>query len=391
MDGNYRWFLSRAVPIRNAAGDIMRWFGTNTDVTEQRKAEETQRMLTNELNHRVKNMLATVQAIATQTLRHNKNPAQFVTSFGGRIQSMSRMHSMLSSSDWRGAELRDIIRDQLFLGPIDETRVTAWGPAVRLEPQIAPLVAMMLHELGTNSIKYGALSKTNGVVTIGWTVNGDILLLRWAERGGPRIEAPVSRGFGSALIEQSVKGIGGSARMSIEADGVQWEISLPLPRPNRTHGGPTPLSETEFVNAAPQPHEAGNGDAPPPILAGKRFLVVEDEPLVALEIAGSLEQAGVEVLGSVGSASDALALIEGATLDAALLDGNLHGQPVGEIAAALIRKNIPFAFVTGYGRESLPLAFAGSAMLSKPFSQRQLLEAAANLARKPADVHKLRG
>jgi PAS domain S-box-containing protein len=385
VDGNYRWFLSRAVPIRNAAGEIMRWFGTNTDITEQRKADETQRMLTSELSHRVKNMLATVQAIATQTLRHSQNPAQFVTSFGGRIQSMSRMHSMLSSSDWQGADLRDVIRDQLFLGPIDETRVTAGGPAVRLEPQIAPQVAMMLHELGTNSIKYGALSKPDGVVTIGWSVNDDMLRLRWVERGGPPLKAPVKRGFGTTLIEQTAKGTGGSAHMSIEMVGVQWEICLPLPRADAI-----PLSKREVVHAAPWLDEGGGADAPPLILAGKRFLVVEDEPLVALDIMASLEHAGVNVAGSAGSASEALSLIERTALDAALIDANLHGQLVGDIAAALTRKNVPFIFVTGYGRESLPAAFAGPAVLSKPFSQRQLLEAAARLVQKPADVHKLR-
>src|SRR5262249_26361905 len=119
--------------------------------------------------------------------------------------------------------------------------------------------------------------------------------------------------------------------------------------------------------------------------------VVEDEPLVALEIAASLEQAGAEMSGVVGSASDALVLIERTTLDAALLDGNLHGQHVGDIAAALTRKNVPFVFVTGYGPESLPPAFAGADLLSKPFSQRQLFETAASLVRKPADVHRLRG
>src|SRR5262249_52969229 len=157
------------------------------------------------------------QAIATQTLRHNAEPAHFVSTFGGRIQSMSRMHAMLSSSDWTGAELRDLIRDQLQLGPVDATRVTAWGPPVHLAPEIAPQVAMMLHELGTNSIKYGALSRESGIVTISWSVDGVLLCLRWQELGGPASTAPTRRGFGTMLIEQSAEGAGGSARMSIAA------------------------------------------------------------------------------------------------------------------------------------------------------------------------------
>jgi len=116
-DGEYRWFLSRAVPIRNDDGAVVRWFGTNTDITERRQADEMQRLLASELSHRVKNMLATVQAIATQTLRHKRDPAEFVSSFSGRIQSMSRVHSLLSNTEWQGADLGDVIRDQVHFGP----------------------------------------------------------------------------------------------------------------------------------------------------------------------------------------------------------------------------------------------------------------------------------
>ena len=380
-DGVYRWFLSRAVPVRDAAGKIIQWFGTNTDITEQRRAEEAQRMLTGELSHRVKNMLATVQAIATQTLRHNSDPVNFVASFGGRIQSMARVHSMLSSADWQGADLREIIRDQLLLGAVDGSRVTSWGPMVRLEPQMAPQVAMMLHELGTNSIKYGALSTPDGTVRIVWSVNEDLLRLQWIEHGGPRVTAPVRRGFGTRLIQQSSKSAGGSANMSIEADGVQWDISLPLPRPMASSGNAKPALAANGIEALP-----GNAGLLLPDLVGKRFLVVEDEALVALEIVACLEKMGVEVVDSVGSITEALALIDRFTLDAVLLDANLHGQAVGDVAAALTRKNVPFAFVTGYGRDSLPTAFAATPTLSKPFSQQQLLETAAKLVQRSGKI-----
>ena len=388
-EGQYRWFLSRAVPIRNDAGEIVRWFGTNTDVTELRQAEDMQRMLTGELSHRVKNMLATVQAIASQTLRHNGNPGQFVANFSGRIQSMSRVHALLSSSNWRAADLREVIRDQLLLGPVDETRVTAWGPSVELEPQMATHAALMLHELGTNSIKYGALSKKEGVVTLGWTVSDDVLRLQWAERGGPAVKAPIRRGFGTTLIEQSAKSAGGAATMSIGTDGVRWEITLPLPR-HHVANQTMDMSAGAFVDATPQQQSAKGEDRALPSLAGKRFLIVEDEPLVAMDMAAMLEQAGAEIAGSAGAASDALALIERTQFDAALLDANLAGSPVNDIAIALTRQNVPFAFVTGYGRDGLPEAFAAAELLSKPFNHQQLLETAARLVRLPAKVRKLR-
>jgi len=385
-DGTYRWFLSRAVPIRDGAGRIVRWFGTNTDITELRQAQDVQRMLTGELSHRVKNMLATVQAIAVQTLRHNSNPVEFVGNFGGRIQSMARVHALLSSSNWQAADLRDVIRDQLLLGPTDETRVTAWGPSVALPPQIATQVAMILHELGTNSLKYGALSKADGVVSIGWSVEGNAVRLHWSERGGPPAQAPVKRGFGAALIEQSAKSAGGSAHMSMEADGVRWQIALPLPR-HRTATMTSPPADV--AEAALAREAAGRIDIDTP-LAGHCFLVVEDEPLVALDVVASLEQAGADIAGSVGSAAEALALIGSKRLDAALLDANLAGRPVDDIAAALTRRNVPFAFVTGYGRESLPQAFADAPVLSKPFSQQQLLDAATALVRRADNVRRLR-
>lgn len=377
-DGTYRWFLSRAVPIRNADGDIVRWFGTNTDITEQRQAEETQHVLTSELSHRVKNMLATVQAIATQTLRHNDDPAQFVASFSGRIQSMSRVHAMLSSSEWQGAELRDLILDQLVHGPVEENRIEIQGPAVRFEAHMTPHVAMMLHELGTNSIKYGALSNSTGIVTIAWKVERDVLDLEWRERGGPPVTGSPKRGFGSSLIERSASGAGGSAQVDMRVDGVVWKITLPLSCASVGESKRRSSTARRGNGALPRP-PAPKPDGAQQILAGKRFLVVEDEPLVALDIVASLEQAGAEIAGSTSDISEALALIEGSEIHAVLLDGNLHGRPVDAIAAALVKKNVPFSFVTGYGRESLPPEFMNSAVLQKPFSERQLLEAARKL------------
>jgi CheY-like chemotaxis protein len=125
-------------------------------------------------------------------------------------------------------------------------------------------------------------------------------------------------------------------------------------------------------------------------LAGKRLLVVEDEPVVALDIVAALEGAGAEVVGSAGTAKEALNIIDHTPLHAALLDANLRGQPVDEIAGALAARNIPFLFVTGYGRESLPQAFAKTAVLSKPFSQERLIAAVTSLGEAPATLRRLR-
>jgi signal transduction histidine kinase/DNA-binding response OmpR family regulator len=383
-DGRETWTLVSTAPMRDAAGAVAGAIAVVQDIDERKKAEETQRLLVAELNHRVKNTLANVQAIAHQMLRRTRDPAEFVTSFSGRIQSLSRVHTLLSTTTWKGVDLHDLIRDQLLAGAVDETRVTAWGPPVHLEAQLALHAALILHELGTNTIKYGALSTAKGIVTISWSVADAMLRLRWQERGGPVVRAPASRGFGRTLIEQSAKGEGGDAQMSIEAEGVVWNITLPL----REHQ-PMKLPAAVFVGGAT--HEiVTSAEKDTPRLAGKRFLVVEDEALVALDIVAALESAGAEVAGSTGTAKEALDIIGNASLDAALLDANLRGHPVDEIAAALAARNIPFLFVTGYGPASLPKAFAKTAMLSKPFSQEQLIAAGALLVEPPAAVHRLR-
>jgi PAS domain S-box-containing protein len=357
-------------PVRDKLGNIIGASKVARDITGRKQAEETQRLLVNELNHRVKNVLASVQAIAQHTLRKTKDPEEFASSFAGRIQSMARVHTLLTSSAWTGADFRELLRDQLHIGTVDEARFTAWGPAVRLAPQMAMHLALMVHELATNSTKYGALAAPEGRITVNWSVRDTELIVRWQERGGPPVSAPASSGFGLTLMEQSAKSCGGSARAWWQAGGVTWEIELPL-------GEYSPSGIASLAQAkAPQPAAAVR---PAHGLRGKRVLVVEDEPLVALDIAGNLKAAGAEVAGPAGTEDAALQLIEETVFDGALLDANLHGRGVDAIAAALTRRGIPFLFVTGNGRQALPESFAKAPVLSKPFSEEQLLSEASRL------------
>jgi CheY-like chemotaxis protein len=245
-------------------------------------------------------------------------------------------------------------------------------------------VAMMLHELGTNSIKYGALSCSSGSIEVTWSCNNETLNLEWVERGGPSVIAPSPRGFGTTLIEQSARSEGGSAQMVSEAQGVSWRIALPLP-----------ASATTTSSAVPEPRRAVEpsgaiGPAKHALLAGKRLLVVEDEPLIGLDLVSTLDKAGAQVAPPVGTEREALELIERGQFDAALLDANLHGRGVDAIAASLTRQGIPFIFVTGYGREGLPEAFKHVIALSKPFSEQQLLETILKLEPDVANVVRLK-
>lgn len=357
------------------------------DLLERKHAEDAQALLTGELNHRVKNTLANIEAIMQHTLRHTQNRDDFAADFSGRIQSMSRIHSLLTDAAWKGADLRDIIRDQLLSGPMDETRLTVWGPVVHLEPQIAQQVAMMLYELGTNSSKHGALSASKGWVAINWIVEGTELRLTWVERGGPSVvSAPTKRGFGTTLIEQSARALGGIARMSSEAEGVSWDITIQIPRDSVSQKlGATSFS-VPLTGKGSSREEEHAANASVASLTGKRLLVVEDEPLIAGYLVDSLKEIGAEIVGPAGTVDEALHLIERDSLDAALLDGNLHGKPADDVAAALTRRNVPFIFVTGYGEKGLPHAFGRVGVLSKPFRQKHLFDAVTRLVAPPVDV-----
>jgi signal transduction histidine kinase/DNA-binding response OmpR family regulator len=388
LDGSLGWTQSRAIPVLDTKGEIIEWFGAASDITERKRAEETQQLLLRELNHRVKNTLASVQAIVQQTLRTTKDPADFAARFSGRVQSLARVHSLLTDTSWQGADLRELIRDQLLQGTVDETKLTASGPAIRFEPQTAVHVALMLHELGTNCVKYGSLSASKGRVTISWTVAGEMLNLEWVERGGPTVAATHTRGFGTTLIERIASGSGGRAQMIFEPDGITWKISLVLPA---VEAGDASAERRKSDLRQPPAHPKGkipNARAP---LEGLHLLVIEDEPLIGLDLADMLEKAGAHVGHPVGSEKEALEVIDGGDhFDGALLDANLHGRSANKIAAALTRHNVPFIFITGYGRQGLPASYGQVPVLAKPVSAQQLLDAVANLVTRRSKVTRLR-
>jgi PAS domain S-box-containing protein len=203
------------------------------DITERKQAEDTQRLLIAELDHRVKNTLATVQAIALQTLTATTDPAAFAESFNGRLQALACAHTLLTRSGWRGAELRALVREQLALGAGEDARIVCAGPSVVLEPQTALHVGLVLHELGTNACKYGSLSVPQGHLDVRWRVQragvARELQLNWVESGGPTVRAPARQGFGTLLIRRSLKhGLGGEAGLSFAPSGLTCAIRLPL-------------------------------------------------------------------------------------------------------------------------------------------------------------------
>jgi len=216
-------------PIDGPDGQVSGVFIEGSDVTDRVLGDRQQKLLLDELNHRVKNTLATVQAIADQTLRTNPDPGDFRRAFEARLMALSATHNLLTETNWRSAALRDVAR--LEFRPYGHERYRLEGPDVSLSPTEALALGMLFHELATNAAKHGALSSGDGCVKVSWRVEGDprVLHIDWTERDGPPVVAPTRRGFGSRLIERSLQGqLRGQATLDYAADGLRCHISLPL-------------------------------------------------------------------------------------------------------------------------------------------------------------------
>jgi len=373
-------------PVLDKTGRIIGASKIARDVTEKKRVEAIQRVLIEELNHRVKNTLAMTQAIASQSLRHARSASDFVESFTGRVQALAKAHSLLTDRKLEGAELTELVREQVTLGVADE-RVICSGPTVILGAQPAIHLALVLHELATNARKYGGLSVPQGRLSVKWEVHSSgsrTLLLDWTESGGPQVSAPLTAGFGTTLIERTLQTHGGEATVRYGVTGVTCKLRLPL--------GETARPEVEAALAALSisAHAQVRGQTDGRIFEGRRILIVEDEPLLAMELETNLNALGCKTLRSAATLNAAKAAIGDSGCDAALVDVNLGGRQADELAVALTRKNIPFAFVTGYGREGLPAGFKEAAILSKPFAKEELLVVLAQLLQPSSDVVRLR-
>jgi PAS domain S-box-containing protein len=236
-DGLERWISAKGRGFFDEAGLPTRVVGATVDITERKRAELHLRLLVNELNHRVKNSLATIQAIAAQTFHAARSLPQAQEAFSARIVALAEAHDLLTRENWEGADLSDLLNrlEALHGGASADGvgRFTFTGPPVRLSPRMALSLSMALHELATNAVKYGALSALSGQVRIHWTVapgaDHPRLSLTWTETGGPLVSPPSRRGFGSRLIERGLAAeLSGEAHIVFEPEGVVCRIEASL-------------------------------------------------------------------------------------------------------------------------------------------------------------------
>ncbi|MBY0225370.1 MAG: PAS domain S-box protein [Hyphomicrobium sp.] len=252
-NGVQKWVSVRGRVACDAVGRPIRSFGVITDITERKRAEERDRLLTLEVNHRAKNLLAVVQAVAFQTARQHEGP-QFVDFFNKRIESLAASHDLLVNSKWQGVAVASLVRAQLahFDGLIG-TRIQFSGPDAGLSPEAAQAIGLALHELVTNASKYGALSNAEGVVAIKWNVEhlptGQRFKMSWCETGGPLIKAPKRHGFGhSVLVNMAEYALAGRVSLTYPPEGLQWQLDAPAEvvlRPTVSSG---PHTNAEYDN-----------------------------------------------------------------------------------------------------------------------------------------------
>lgn len=236
-DGAERWLLAHGEALFEDTPEgprAVRYVGAIQDITERARAAERRQFLINELNHRVKNTLATVQSIAHQTLRPGQSPGEARSLLTARLIALSGAHDILTRENWETADLRDIVAQAL--GPFEPeagARFDVQGPSMRIAPRAAVALAMALHELATNAAKYGALSTEAGRVSVTWSLSaGDgqsRLVLDWRERGGPPVTPPSRKGFGSRLLLQGLTAdLGAAAQIGYEPGGLTCRIDAPL-------------------------------------------------------------------------------------------------------------------------------------------------------------------
>ncbi|WP_226951236.1 PAS domain S-box protein [Rhizobium terrae] len=325
------------------------------DITERKANEDSRQLLAREVDHRAKNALAVVQALVSLTRADTKEA--FVSAVRGRVSALSRAHSLLAQNRWEGGDLAAIITDETR--PYQSVnQLLIGGPAVTLGPNAVQPVSLLIHELATNAVKYGALSIAEGRVDVSWRIlPSNELEIRWTETGGPKVEKPVSKGFGSTLVtEVATRQLAGKLEINWPLTGMNLVATLPssVYRPDLTAG--MPIGKDEL----PQPSEPGS--------AG-RILVVEDEALIAMELCSQLESRGWQILGPAATTDEAMRLVSGTQLpDVAVLDINLGGKPVYQFADWLQSHGVPFLFCTGYEQHDDHKRFGDWTTIRKPIS-----------------------
>lgn len=304
------------------------------DITERQMNEESRALLAREVDHRAKNALAVAQALVGLTKADTIE--EYAEAVRGRIEALGRAHSLLSQSHWRGGALEQLIRDELRpYAKADQLRIG--GPNVTAKADAVQSLSLLFHELATNAVKYGALSRESGQVAATWHRDGPFMLITWKETGGPPVVAPKRKGFGTRLLNQvSGRQLNAKLEFHWNPDGLRLKLKL--------------AADLFIMNPDAADEEADAGKQalhPMDWDRDRKILLVEDEELVALELSTELSRLGWGIVGPASTLHEAQSLLS-ARFDVAVLDVNLRGRSVYPLAEALEERQVPFLFCTGY-------------------------------------------
>ena len=335
------------------------------DITERKTSEEARALLAREVDHRAKNALAVAQALVGLTKADNVE--DFAEAIRGRIASLARAHSLLSQSQWRGAPLDQLIRDEI-LPYAKESQVTLSGRPISCGAGAVQSLSLLFHELATNAVKHGALGRETGRVNVKWNLDSKWLNVLWQERGGPEVFAPKREGFGTKLLKQ-VTGRQLDAQLDFDWDPKGLNVHIRFPAEQFAI---TTTAETEEQDST-EADRVSNGEE-------RRILLVEDEELVALELSSELSRLGWAIVGPAATLSEAQALLS-KPVDAAVLDVNLRGRAVYPVAEALADRKVPFLFCTGYEMVDPEGRFPDVPVIRKPAHPAAVSQALADLLR----------
>ena len=336
-----------------------------TDLEHEEPARR-QEVLIAELNHRTRNILNVIRSLITQTRPQSGSIDDYAAFLSNRIDALARAHDQLSKSDWQPTALRALIEAeaQAYLD-VNVAQLAVVGVGVILEPAALYTLSLVLHELVTNSAKYGALSTDQGHVTITLARGkGDGLDISWQETGGPAVTPPTRRGFGSTIIERSVPyELSGAAKVDYRREGLAAHFHVPA------------IYVQSFTE---EPCDAGASTGPsvkpvPEFVPPRSVLIVEDNVLIAMETEENLSQIGCEDVQTVGNLADALDVIDGQRFDFVLLDVNLGFDTSDEVARRLRAAEVPFALSTGFGENIADREpFGDAPILTKPYANEDL-------------------
>jgi PAS domain S-box-containing protein len=362
-NGELRWCAGTAAANFDDSNRLTHLSGVTIDITERKRAEERQLLLAQEVDHRARNVVAVVQSFLRLTRADTIE--DYIAAIEGRIGALSTAHRLLAGARWEGADLHKLVGEEFAPYRAENLdKVMVDGPSILLAPAVAQTVALALHELVTNAAKYGALSTDAGQISLTWQSLRDKIEFDWIESGGPKVAPPSRKGYGARIFAVGIeRQLGGTVDFRWHEEGLHCKLTIP-------HSDKKKPASTQKAKDQLSTHTKLRG--PKANGAGKKVLLVEDEPTVSMMLADMLSEFGHSVDGPYNRFSDALMAAKNNNVHAGVLDVNVGGEEIYALADVLVERNIPFIFVTGYSMQSINTRFTHVPVLQKPIEREAL-------------------